>query len=209
MKKIVLGLFAIVLVFSLHAQNINEAYKAHTITFLGLDYTAAIFVGTNGFSDPAAIKNLTMSWNSLFVTEPNKYNIQKSFKVLTKKNLEIVNDRNKQTDFTNRITDKQIDLPHLTDSDIETIISGYPDVKEKGVSLVFIVDAYDKRTATAWYHFVFFDNLTKKVLLNYPVLGTARGGGLRNYWANSCYMAILKGGSRYSATAEFYRDYTR
>ncbi|RLD91375.1 MAG: hypothetical protein DRJ09_01310 [Bacteroidetes bacterium] len=193
---------------NLKAQNSIEAYKTNSITFLGLDYTGAIFIGTNGFSDPTALKPLTQSWNSLFVTEHNKYNIQKWFHVLTTVRLNLVSTRNNQTNFFNRVTDKHIELPHLTKSDLETIVSSYPDTPEKGVSLIFIVDAYDKTTAIAYYHFVFFDNLTKKILLSYPVTGTAGGGGLRNYWANACYEAIIKGGKQFSATAGFYRNYT-
>ena len=208
MKNLLLIAFLLVSGFSLKAQNNVDVYKVPSITFLGLDYTAAIFVGTNGFNDPAALHPLTQSWNSLFITEHDKYNVQKSFKVLTTIKLDIVNKRNGQIDFSKRVTDKQIELPHLTQSDLEAIINSYPKETDKGVSLVFIVDAYDKATATAYYHFVFFDNLTKKVLLSYPVTGSAGGGGLRNYWANACNEAIIKGGKYYSATADYYRNYT-
>jgi len=208
MKKFFLFALIGAIAINLQAQNSIEAYKARLINFLGLDYTGAIFIGTNGFNDPAALKPLTRSWNSLFITEHNKYNVQKAFNVLTTVELNMVNKRNRETDFSNRVTDKQIELPHFTQSDLEAIISNYPDFSEKGVSLVFIVDAYDKTTATAYYHFVFFDNLTKNILLSYPVTGTAGGGGLRNYWANACNEAIIKGGRYYSATAEYYRDYT-
>jgi hypothetical protein len=206
-NKLFITLF-VILGFNLQAQKVTEAYKVHSITFLGLDYTAAVFIGSNGFNDPAALKPLTHSWNSLFITEHNKYNVQKWFNVLTTVSLKVVDKRNSQTDFTGRITDKLSELPHLTRSDLTAIISGYPDFTKEGVSLVFIVDAYDKATATAYYHFVFIDNLTKTILLSYPVTGTAGGGGLRNYWANACYEAIIKGGKQFSATAEFYRDYT-
>ena len=208
MKKLFLVVLVVLFSINLKAQNNVEAYKAHSVTFLGLDYTGAIFIGTNGFNDPAALKPLVQSWNSLFVTEYNKYNIQKWFHVLTTTRLDLINTRNNQTDFMNRVTVKQIELPHLTQSDLEAMISGYPEISEKGVSLVFVVDAYDKATAIAYYHFVFFDNHTKKILLSYPVTGTAGGGGLRNYWANACYEAIIKGGKRFSATADFYRNYT-
>ncbi len=208
MKKIVLLLLIAATAVNLEAQKSTEAYKTRRITFLGLDYTAAVFIGSNGFNDPAAMKPLTLSWNSLFISEHNKYNIQKAFNVLTTLKLDVVNKRNSETDFFSRITDKRIELPHLTDLDIKTIIQGYPQFSEKGVSLVFIVDAYDKTTATAYYHFVFFDNITKEILLSYEVTGTAGGGGLRNYWANSYYEAIVKGGRSYRATADFYRNYT-
>lgn len=209
MKKIVLIPFLFICIFNLRAQIATKAYKTHSINFLGLDYSAAIFIGTNGFKDPAALNALSNSWNSLFITEPNKYNIQKAFNVLTNIKLDEADKRNHNTDFSDRITDKRIDLPHLTKSNLKTIIRGYPDLTDDGISLVFIVDAYDKTTATAYYHFVFFDNLTKNILLTYPVTGTAGGAGLRNYWANSYYEAIIKGGKQYSATAGYYRDYTR
>ncbi len=208
MKKFFLLVFIGIITANLQAQNSVEVYKTRSITFLGLDYTGAIFVGTKGFNDPAALKPLTQSWNSLFITEHNKYNVQKAFKVLTSVELDMVSKRNEQTDFSNRITDKHIELPHLTRSDLEAMISSYPESTDKGVSLVFIVDAYDKTSATAYYHFVFFDNLTKKILLSYSVTGSAVGGGLRNYWANACYEAIIKGGRYYSSTADFYRNYT-
>jgi len=83
MKKFFLFAFICLFLGNLQAQNSVEVYKAHSITFLGLDYTGAIFVGTNGFNDPSALKPLTQSWNSLFIAEHNKYNVQKAFKVLT------------------------------------------------------------------------------------------------------------------------------
>jgi len=208
MKYLLTSITIIIFSWNSLAQEVNPAYKTNSVTFLGLDYSAAIFIGSNGFNDPAALNTLCFSWNSLFISEQKKYNIQKAFNIRTKYNIPVVNKRNEATDFTNRITDKDIALPHLTKNDLPSIINGYPDFDEKGVALVFIVDAYNKPEATAYYHVVFFNMKTKKVLLTYVVTGEAGGAGLRNYWANSYHDAILKAGSKYSSTAEFYRNYT-
>jgi len=208
MKNIFAIILSSLLFLNLSAQQINQVYKAKKINFLGLDYSAAVFIGYNGFKDPSALQILPDSWNSLFITEPEKYNIQKAFKVRFDFNLEIVKERNKTVNYTERITEKAIILPHLTKEDLQAIIDDYPVFEKTGVALVFIVDAYDKSSATGYYHFVFFQKETKEILLTYTVTGEAGGGGLRNYWAHSFYEAILKAGKRYSATAEFYRDYT-
>jgi hypothetical protein len=119
----------------------------------------------------------------------------------------VVKERNKRVNYADRITDKEILIPHLTRKDVEAVISGYPDM-DGDIGLVFIVDAYDKTETKGYYHVVFFDIRTKEVLLRYMVSGNASGAGLRNYWANTFYEAIKKAGKRYSTTAEFYRSYT-
>ena len=208
MKQVITLITALLLTLNISAQDINLAYKAKTVTFLGLDYTAAIFIGSVGFNDPAALQFLPNSWNSLFISEPNKYNVQKAFQVRMKYNFDIVKSRNNSTDFSDRITDKEIQLPHLTKSDLQAIVNSYPDFENDGVALVFVVDAYNKLGPTAYYHIVFFQMKTKEVLLTYAVTGEAGGGGLRNYWANSFYKAIIIAGKRYASTAEFYKNYT-
>lgn len=209
MKQLI-AIFAILLLsFNISGQEISKAYKATTVTFLGLDYTGAVFIGTAGFKDPAALQFLPDSWNSLLLSEPDKYNVQSAFQLRLHYNLDVVKERNNQVNYGSRIISKQLSLPHLSKDDLQAMIDNYPDIEEDEVALVFIVDAYDKAGPTGYYHVVFFDTKSKQILLTYVVTGEAGGGGLRNYWANSFYDTLKKAGTRYSSTAEFYRDYTK
>ncbi len=208
MKPLILLITAVLLSVTLSAQEINKAYKANTITFLGLDYSGAVFIGSNGFKNAAELQLLPDAWNSLFITEPQKYNIQSAFRVKTEYKLNIVKERNSTVNYADRITDEQLPIPHLSEKDVKIMIKSYPDIQNSEVALVFIVDAYDKPTAKGYYHVVFFDTQSKTILLRYMVSGNASGGGLRNYWANSYYEVIKNAGRRYSSTAEFYRNYT-
>jgi len=208
MKQFTTALVLFLLSINIYGQDINKVYKVNTMAFLGLDYTAAIFLGSAGFNDPAKLQFLPASWNSLLISEPDKYNVQKAFNIRMHYMLDIVKERNEKIDYANRITSKQIALPHLSKDDLQAVIDSYPIVDGDDVALVFVIDAYDKAGPTGYYHVVFFDTKTKKILLTYLATGDASGGGLRNYWANSFYNALKTAGTRYSATAEFYKDYT-
>jgi hypothetical protein len=208
MKSLLLTAAAFILAITISAQEINRVYKADSMVFFGLDYSGAVFLGSNGFNSAAELEMLPESWNSLFVSEQKKYDVQTAFNVRTRYNLNVVKERNKRVNYADRITDKEILIPHLTRKDVEAVISGYPDM-DGDIGLVFIVDAYDKTETKGYYHVVFFDIQTKEVLLRYMVSGNASGAGLRNYWANTFYEAIKKAGKRYSTTAEFYRSYTK
>ncbi len=208
MKQLI-AIFAILLLsLNISGQEISKAYKATIVSFLGLDYTGAVFIGSAGFKDPATLQFLPGSWNSLLLSEPDKYNVQNTFQLRLHYNLDVVKERNNKVDFSSRIINEQLSLPHLSKDDLQAMIDNYPDIEEDEVALVFIVDAYDKAGPTGYYHVVFFDTKSKQILLTYAVTGEAGGGGLRNYWANSFYDAMKKAGTRYSSTAEFYRDYT-
>ena len=189
-------------------QDYVKVYKAKQIKFLGLDYTAALFIGSASFESPEAMAVMTNTWNSLILDEYHKYNVEKAFGVKMIIDFEMVKERNLHTDYTDHIIDKFVILPHLSKADLDSLIATYPDFEKSGVALVFVVDAYDKTTAQGYYHTVFFDKTTKKILIHYVNTGEAGGFGLRNYWAHSYYEVIKKAGKRFRSSAEFYRYYT-
>src|SRR5688500_15808388 len=63
------------------AQERNEIFDKQTkITWLGLDFTAAMFIGdADKFSSEDEIHKLMVSWNDLMVSELEKFDIGMTF----------------------------------------------------------------------------------------------------------------------------------
>jgi len=197
MKRLLILIVAMSSFFVVYGNDSKRVYQANEITFLGLDYTSALFVGRGGFKNPIGIKRLTNSWNEILMTEYDKYSIERSFWVKAKYNLEIVHERNQSINYEERIIDFELSSPNLKREDLDSIIASYPEFNDKGVAMVLIVDSYRKYEEKGYYHIVFFDLESKKILDTYLTSGRAAGFGMRNYWARTTKNAIQNGGKIY------------
>jgi len=204
MKRLLILFLVISSVYTVYGNESKRAYQTDKITFLGLDYTSVLLVGRDAFRDPVGIKRLTGSWNELLMTEYSKYSVEKSFWVDTKYNLEIVYKRNQSIEYEERIVGFETSSPHLKRENLDSIIASYPDFNDEGVAMVMIVDTYKKIEEKGYYHMVFFDMKTKKILDTYLVSGNAAGFGVRNYWARTAKNAIKKGGRIYRRNQRKY-----
>ncbi len=173
------------------AQNTMQGLFAGNtkLTFLGVDFTHAKYVGAAGFTDPSAIKNQHIkSWNSLLVLEPKKFSLQGAFKIKDDRNYETnINDLtriNTAVEVEPNITEEQ----HLlTEADIKKIVSTYKLAPSDGVGIAYIAENLDKNKEefTVWVTFI--DLATRKVLYTERLVGKPGGFGFRNYWAGGIY----------------------
>ncbi len=187
MKKIVL-LSAIVFAFSFAAKSQYtkaDVFKVKDITFYGLDFSNAMLVGSEGFTDPYVIQEqFFSSWNNLFIAEPDKYNLAEVFeKSNVATNFDIVTERNAMPDPGELVTDE----PYSFGADVVSDIIAEYDAGEEGIGLVFIIESFNKTAETGYMWVTFFDKSTGEVLLAKHMAGDAGGFGLRNYWAKSYY----------------------
>ena len=187
MKKIVL-LFIVAFAFSFAAQSQYtkaDVFKVSEITFYGLDFSNVRLVGSEGFTDPYAIKNqFFKSWNNLFIAEPDKYNLAEVFgKSNVTINLDIVTERNEMPAPGELV----IDEPYSFGEEVVSDIIAEYDTGEEGIGLVFIIESFNKIDEMGYMWVTFFDMSTGEVLFAKHMAGDAGGFGLRNYWAKSYY----------------------
>ncbi|MCF2487288.1 hypothetical protein [Dyadobacter sp. CY347] len=158
------------------------------LTFLGLDFTQAKYVGRIGFTDPNAIQNQHMvSWNNLIEMEPKKFSLQKAFNLKDDQYVSKVEDMvkfNKSANVADNITETEATL---TEDQVRKAVSKYSLSEKDGVGVVYVVESLSKTAEKLTVWVTFIDLSTKKVLYTEKVEGKAGGFGFRNYWAGGVY----------------------
>ena len=190
MKKIlILAIVMVLAIPALKSQDAAMVFNAKECTWLGLDFSKAKMIGSEGFSDPYQIKNRFFdSWNQLFLREPDKYNVGETFRKEEVTNyLDVVEKRNEIPNIDDLVIDHEYSL---TEDDIRSMVAEYEMGGNTGLGIVFIVEAFDKEAQRGRFWVTFIDNNTKQVLLTQKMEGKAGGFGLRNYWAKSYYNVL-------------------
>ncbi len=184
MKKIITLIF-----FSISLVGI--AQESNEITWLGLDFSKAKMVGSAGFSDPAQIQSYYFNtWNSVLLTEKDKYNISKYYKKPTVKvNLDIAKSRNEKVIASSLVTDNTYTI---TEKDVEAVVKNYK-LKEGGEGLLMVVESFSKMEELAYVYVVKFDTKTGKIIEMKKQTGKPGGFGIRNYWLAAILNIMKKG----------------
>lgn len=179
------------------AQNISDIFTAKEVTFYGLDFSQARFIGSFAFNQPAKIQDFHIpDWNDMFIKEHNKYNLSKTFKIKhVTYSFGIVEKRNKAFDIFKVIIDEDYSI---TEAEVKQVIGEYKDQEHNGLGLSFVVEAldYHKNIAVIWI--TFFDIESGQVLLTERLRGDAIGLSFRNWWAKSYYNVLKSCEMNYS-----------
>lgn len=185
MKKIFIVILSVSFSILAFAQESNE------ITWFGLDFSKAKLVGSVGFSDPAQIQSYYFNtWNSVIVTENEKYSISKYYKKPTvKTNLDIAKARNSKVVVSSLVTDNSYTI---TEKDVEAVVKNYKS-KDGGEGLVMVVESFSKTDELAYIYVVRFDAKSGKILEIKKQTGKASGIGIRNYWLGAILNVMKKG----------------
>ena len=172
--------------------NLNE------ITWLGLDFTQAKFIGTAyQFKEAGQITDAEFKdkhspgWNQLFIDEAKKYDVAEAVNRVKVNYATEVTDKVNSTITTSFFSENPDDYHKLNEDKIKAMVKNYDLKDRKGIGMVFIVDGMSKAKdeGNAWVTFV--DMKTKQMLLTKYLTGKAKGFGFRNYWAG-CFLSILK-----------------
>jgi len=197
-------LFALVLTATLNVSaqlSSSDVFKSDVpLTFLGLDFTQAKFIGNaSQWKDAGEITNKDLgekyipAWNDMF-SMPNE---QKNFRVAEATNRSEVTYATDVTKKTNRtvlkkefFSEKIDDYPHLDEGKIGMLVRKYNFEGKEGLGLMFFVEGMKKAEekggssyASVWVTFV--DMSKKTVLFSKRVEGKAGGFGFRNFWAGA------------------------
>ena len=159
--------------------------SANTITWVGVDYTAAQFVSNLDFRDEAkVVGEYPEKWNLMVLAELLDTLGARS-KKLVQTDISGVMKANKSC------TTKQIireeggsEQTVLSEAIISKKVGAYELKTTQGLGFVIVVDKLVKleNTGCAWP--VFFDVMTREILHTERICNDAKGFGFRNYWFN-------------------------
>jgi hypothetical protein len=166
----------------------SQSISGPSMTFYGIDFTKARMIG-EGFYNPNDIKDrLFDSWNGLFRTEPDKYDLYKAFKkekvTFDFTNVERVN---KTVNPQKMVSNSEYSI---SPSEAASVLDKYTPSDISGLGCVFVVESFDKTKALGFIYVIFFNTATKKVILCEKMECKAGGFGLKNYWARTIFEVI-------------------
>ncbi len=176
------------------AQSMNDIFSKETkITWLGLDFTAAKFIGdVEKWDTPDKTKSIIESMNKLMIKESAKYNVGAALgRPNAEMNLRVAIEHNKRLNMDDLVTD-ELSSHFLRPGDVQDIVNSYDFKGMTGTGVMFIVESFDKLAVQAVVWVTFMNMRTKEVLLTKRMADSPGGFGLRNYWAGSIYRILKK-----------------
>ena len=193
MKKAIYFLFVLLVVNTGYSQQAEDLFKPGRIFYYGIDYSHVKLIGD--FSQMgtevslASIRNIYFpSWNTLFVEEPDKYDLKS---MLRKDDivfdLSMVTDLNAKTPFETMEATK---TPAYTKDDIQKFIRNYVTKQNEGMGVLFVAESMNKTLGEAYFHFVLFRLTDNEILIHERLRGEPIGAGIRNYWAGALYKVM-------------------
>jgi hypothetical protein len=178
------------------AQSVQDVFTTKQLTWYGLDFSLAKFVGEFNMISAANPKDATQvrdvlmdDWNDIIVREKTKYDLRKFYKkdeVLT--NLAPVQTLNDKIDTD--IIMAQNAPAALEEEKIQAALKKYGSASQGGIGLVFVVESFNKDEELGTIHITFFDTKSNKILLIKRLQTKPGGFGLRNYWVRTAYEAM-------------------
>lgn len=184
------------------AQSAADIFEDREITFLGIDFSQARFIGSGEFRSHYEISNKYIpGWNNLILKEMDKYDVKTFFRMDdVDHEFDVVRTLHDDIDVKEMV----INSDHtLSEDSIQKAIKDYNfnaenvDIDNK-IGLVFIVEYLKKFDdgrdvePIGSYWVTFFDTESRKVLLTERMTGEPGGFGFRNYWARTYYNVMKK-----------------
>jgi hypothetical protein len=179
----------------LSAQTLKDVFTSSEtqILYLGIDFTQARLInGTSGTG--VQVRDFFLPINNVVINEPKKYDLQGAFnKSLINNSLGIVKKRNEKTNAENILSTESSDFNRLKEEDISNLVKGIDFEKNKGLGLLFVVEAMKKidkgGVSSVWVTIV--DMGAAKMLMTERMEGTTSAGfNFRNYWASTIFNII-------------------
>jgi hypothetical protein len=173
------------------------------LIWCGLDYSRVKMIGTTDFMRPQEIfPGMLVAWNGLFMKEMLPELEKMTSSVGTDMTaVGAANDKAsaKQIEREDGTREEKVNLSHLKEKDIASIVKSYKLKHEKGIGVVFIMDRLVKLQETGCLYVVFFDVSSRKVLKCERLSEKAMGFGFRNYWFRPIKEAAKKLPAMYQA----------
>jgi hypothetical protein len=180
-----------------------EIFADQKAVWFGIDYSLAKIKGEYEqpghplYKTPAQIvEDFFEAWNTVVASEPNKYNIAKTFeKKKVENDIMIAERRNSKVDPMELLTRKEYILEK--DKVIEAVKDYKSFTTKEGVGIVFFAECLNNDEKMGTYYVVLFDIASREVMVCEKVTGKPAGAGLKNYWAGSVADALSEAKKAY------------
>jgi hypothetical protein len=191
MARVILFSVCVFIAQSGIAQSAKDVFDVKTpITWLGLDFTGAKFVGDREkIGGEEDLHKLMKAWNNLMINEPDKFDVGKALHRLPlKQAVDVAIAHNEKLNLQGTMTSTEIS--HLTKEDVSRIVSSYDFGSNSGIGVLFVVDSFSKleEEGVVWVTFVNMGE--KEVLFTNRMTAKPVGFGIRNYWAGAIYKML-------------------
>jgi hypothetical protein len=189
-RRVFMLSFVVMLSVPCVAQEMADIFdRKAKITWLGIDFTGAKFIGDRErYGSHADVKDLMLSYNNLMLKEPDKFDMGLAIdKIRVADDFSVTNDHNAELNIAEIFSTSEGDYFHLRPNDIIEIIANYDFKGKTGIGVMINVESFNKfkKEGCAWITFV--DMGKKDVFFSERVTGEPGGAGLRNYWGNAIY----------------------
>jgi hypothetical protein len=167
----------------------DTIFRIPQIIYFGIDFTHAILI-TNSNEERALLQN------KLLVQFNNDYYSNNNLQLEVALSKKVIRDSLAIHSLNLKFSDTAI---NFEDSCIENLLRGYKSMQLHGIGLVYIVEALEKTKSEVRFYAVFFDILSRKVIIKFKETGTShlkRSNGM-----------VLDYNSFQQATENFYLDY--
>lgn len=196
MKKFLVFLISVSLSgLSLKAQQMQDIFNRNTkITWLGLDFTSAKFIGDRErLGSTSDMQHMIEAWNDLLINEKTKFDVAPAIdKIKTEDAIEVTKEHNTALDVSEMFSNNIKDHFHLRPDDIIAIVSDYDFKGNTGIGLMFIVESFSKLNEEGAMWVTFIDMDKKDVFFSERVTSKPSGFGIRNFWAGAVYGVMKK-----------------
>lgn len=196
MKKFLVFLISVSLSgLSLKAQQMQDIFNRNTkITWLGLDFTSAKFIGDRErLGSTSDMQHMIEAWNDLLINEKTKFDVAPAIdKIKTEDAIEVTKEHNTALDVSEMFSNNIKDHFHLRPDDIIAIVSDYDFKGNTGIGLMFIVESFSKLNEEGAMWVTFIDMDKKDVFFSERVASKPSGFGIRNFWAGAVYGVMKK-----------------
>jgi hypothetical protein len=174
--RMILLIFAIFFSTSLDSQTIMDVARSKSITWYGMDFSKAKFIGFGAQITADMIKDdfITRWINNISTTDfSSKYNIPE-VKIEMSPSLKHNSGIDKNTLLTNNYYE-------LSTETIQKIITDY-DISGNGYGFVYIVESFEKSTEKVYIYVCYFNEKDKSIISMRRYIGKASGIGFQNHF---------------------------
>ncbi len=178
-----------------YGQQMQDIFDRKTkITWLGLDFTGAKFIGDRErYGSTSDVQHLLESWNDLMIKERSKFDVAGAIdKLKVEDALEVTKEHNANLDVSEIFSNEKKDHFHLKPDDIVAIARDYDYKGLTGIGVMFNIESFSKPDEEGAMWITFVNMKTKEVFFSERVGGQPGGFGMRNFWAASIYNVLKK-----------------
>ncbi|MCE7056475.1 hypothetical protein LZF95_17455 [Algoriphagus sp. AGSA1] len=180
------------LTFFMGYGNGEAAASANPVTWIGIDYTQAKFVGADGFTDPADLPRFLLAWNDFVITEPDKYDVKKALGS-TDVNIDLTYTYEKNEAIDTKAMVQEEDH-QLTQQEAEAVAKSYELSEVEGTVALLVAECYNKKLTRGSHWLILMDAQSSEILSAERFVEKPGGFGLRNYWARTIYELLKSKG---------------